>query len=166
MSANADFSTPLKCLASGKKSIEQLRPSAPRHTSALELLVFYCFRILLVYPCPLYYGMLIYHVRMELVYPPWSYSIQASPTVSKPVLQYTGVQIQPASLWSVHGCPEYSIPHHGSEMSVCMHTVCMHTVWHTPVLCKVQSGPAARVRRVTDDVLQHPHQVHEKLLGG
>jgi len=28
-------------------------------TSALELLAFYCFRILLVYPCPLYYGMLI-----------------------------------------------------------------------------------------------------------
>ena len=58
MSANADFSTPLKCLASGKKSIEQLRPSAPRQTSALELLVVYCFRILLVHPCPLYYGML------------------------------------------------------------------------------------------------------------
>ena len=38
MSANADFSTLLKCLASGKKSIEQLRPSAPRQTSALELL--------------------------------------------------------------------------------------------------------------------------------
>jgi len=30
MSANADFSTPLKCLASDKKSIEQLCPSAPR----------------------------------------------------------------------------------------------------------------------------------------
>jgi len=59
MSANADVSTPLKCLASGKKSIEQLRPSTPRQTSALELLVVYCFRILLVYPCPLYYGMLI-----------------------------------------------------------------------------------------------------------
>ena len=37
MSANEDFSTLLKCLASGKKSIEQLRPSAPRQTSALEL---------------------------------------------------------------------------------------------------------------------------------
>ena len=59
MSANADFSTPLKCLASDKKSIEQLRPSAPRQTSALELLVVYCFRILLVYSCTLYYGMLI-----------------------------------------------------------------------------------------------------------
>ena len=59
MSANADFSTLLKCLASGKKSIEQLRPSAPRQTSALELLEVYCFRILLVYPCALYYGMLI-----------------------------------------------------------------------------------------------------------
>jgi len=59
MSVNADFSTLLKCLASGKKSIEQLRPSAPRQTSALELLVVYCFRILLVYPCALYYGMLI-----------------------------------------------------------------------------------------------------------
>jgi len=56
MSANADFSTLLKCLASGKKSIEQLRPSAPLQTSALELLVVYCFRILLVYPCALYYG--------------------------------------------------------------------------------------------------------------
>ena len=32
MSANADFSTLLKCLVSGKKSIEQLRPSEP-HTS-------------------------------------------------------------------------------------------------------------------------------------
>jgi len=51
MSANADFSTLLKCLASGKKSIERLRPSAPRQTSALELLVVYCFRILIVYPC-------------------------------------------------------------------------------------------------------------------
>jgi len=50
---------PLKCLASGKTSIEQLRPSALRQTSALELLVFYGFHILLVYPCPLYYGMLI-----------------------------------------------------------------------------------------------------------
>ena len=59
MSANAEFSTPLKCLPSGKKSIEQLLPSAPRQTSALELLVVYCFRILLVYPCALYYGMLI-----------------------------------------------------------------------------------------------------------
>ena len=59
MSANADFSTLLKCLASGKKSIEQLRPSAPRQTSARELLVVYCFRILLVYPCTLYHGMLI-----------------------------------------------------------------------------------------------------------
>jgi len=59
MSANAEFSTPLKCLALGKKSIEQLRPSVPRQTSALDPLVFYCFRILLVYPCALYYGMLI-----------------------------------------------------------------------------------------------------------
>jgi len=59
MPANADFSTPLKCLASGKKSIEQLHPSAPRQTSALQLLVFYCFHILFVYSCPLYYGMLI-----------------------------------------------------------------------------------------------------------
>ena len=56
---HADFSTLLKCLASGKKSTEQLRPSAPRQTSALELLVVYCFRILLVYPCALYHGMLI-----------------------------------------------------------------------------------------------------------
>ena len=70
MLANADFSTPLKCLASGKKSIEQLHPSAPQQTSALELLVVYCFCILLVYPCALYYEMLIYHVRMELVLPP------------------------------------------------------------------------------------------------
>jgi len=59
MSANAEFYTLLKCLESGKKSIEQLCPSVPRQTSALELLVLYCFRILLVYPCPLYYGMLI-----------------------------------------------------------------------------------------------------------
>jgi len=49
MSANADFSTPLKCLALGKKSVEQLRPSAPRQTSALELLVFYRFHILPVH---------------------------------------------------------------------------------------------------------------------
>ena len=53
ISANADFSTQLKCLASGKKSIEQLRPSPPRQTSALELLVVCCFHILLVYPCAL-----------------------------------------------------------------------------------------------------------------
>jgi len=59
MSANAEFSTLLKCLASGKKSIEQLRTSAPRQTSALELLEVYCFHILLVYPCALSYGMLI-----------------------------------------------------------------------------------------------------------
>ena len=59
MSANADFSTLLKCLASGKKSTEQLRPSAPQQTSALELLEVYCFRILLVYLCALYYGMSI-----------------------------------------------------------------------------------------------------------
>ena len=52
-SATADFSTPLKCLASGKKSIEQLCPSAPRQTSALELLVVYCFHVLLVYPSAL-----------------------------------------------------------------------------------------------------------------
>jgi len=31
----------------------------PLQTSALELLVFYCFCILLVYPCALYYGMSI-----------------------------------------------------------------------------------------------------------
>jgi len=37
MSANADFSTPLKYLASGKKSIEQLCPSTPWQTLALEL---------------------------------------------------------------------------------------------------------------------------------
>jgi len=37
----------------------QLRPRMPRQTSALELLVVYCFRILLVYPSALYYGMLI-----------------------------------------------------------------------------------------------------------
>ena len=59
MSANVDFPTLLKSLASGKKSIEQLRPSAPLQTSALELLVVRCFCILLVYPCALYYGMLI-----------------------------------------------------------------------------------------------------------
>ena len=52
ISANADLSTLLR-------SIEQLRPGAPRQTSALELLEVYCFRILLVYPCALYYGMLI-----------------------------------------------------------------------------------------------------------
>jgi len=59
MSANADFSTLLKCLASGKKTIEQLCPSVPQQTSALELLVAYRLRILLVYSCALYYGMLI-----------------------------------------------------------------------------------------------------------
>ena len=56
MSANADFSTPLKCLAS---DIEQLHPNTPWQTSALELLVFYGFCIILVYPCALYYRMLI-----------------------------------------------------------------------------------------------------------
>ena len=74
MSANADFSTLLKCLASGKKSIEQLRPSAPRQTSALELLVVHCFRILRVYPCALYYGMLILsHALGACPTPPGSY---------------------------------------------------------------------------------------------
>ena len=38
------------CLASDKKSIEQLRPTTPQKISTLELLVFYCFHILLVYP--------------------------------------------------------------------------------------------------------------------
>ena len=46
ISANADSCTPLKCLTSGKKSIKPLRPSTPRQTSALELLVSYCFHIL------------------------------------------------------------------------------------------------------------------------
>jgi len=61
MSANADYSTTLKCLASGKKSTEQLCPSAPRQISALELLLFSNFRLLLVYIAyiRLYYGMLI-----------------------------------------------------------------------------------------------------------
>ena len=54
ISANADFSTTLKCLASGKKSIEQLCPSTPRQNSALELLLFCYFRILLVYHHALY----------------------------------------------------------------------------------------------------------------
>ena len=35
------------------------RATAPGQTSALELLVFCCFRVLLVYPSALYYGMLI-----------------------------------------------------------------------------------------------------------
>jgi len=59
ISVNADFSTPLRHLASGKKLVEQLCPSTPWKTSALELLVFYYFRRLLVYPCALYFGMLI-----------------------------------------------------------------------------------------------------------
>jgi len=50
ISENAGFSTPLKCLASGKKSVEQLCPSMPWQTSALELLVFYCFTYLLYIP--------------------------------------------------------------------------------------------------------------------
>jgi len=65
----SDTSIPHKCLVSGKKSIEQLHPSAPRQTSALELSVFCCFCILLVYPCALYCG--ICHMRMELVLPPY-----------------------------------------------------------------------------------------------
>ena len=72
MSANADFSTLLMCVASGKKSIEQLRPSAPRQTSALELLEAYSFRILLVYRCALYYGMLILSRALGACpTPPW-----------------------------------------------------------------------------------------------
>ena len=61
MSVNADFSTPLKYLASPKKSIGHV----PQHTTALELLVFCFFRILLVYPCALYYGMLIIGVSVS-----------------------------------------------------------------------------------------------------
>jgi len=57
MSVNADLSTALKCLASGKKSIEQLCPSVPWQTSALELLLFCNFRILLY--ITVHYGMLI-----------------------------------------------------------------------------------------------------------
>jgi len=72
MSTNADFSTLLKCLASGKKSIEQLRPSAPRQTSALELLEVYCFRILLVYLCALYYGMSILSRALGAWPTPWT----------------------------------------------------------------------------------------------
>ena len=82
MSANADFSTPLKCLASGKKSIEQLRPSTPQQTSALELLVFYCFRILLVYPCPLYSGMLILSRVHRACPTPWLRPVFSSFAIS------------------------------------------------------------------------------------
>ena len=46
-------------LASGKKSMEQVCPSAPWQASALELLVFYCFYILHI---PLHYSK-DYHVR-------------------------------------------------------------------------------------------------------
>jgi len=70
ISVNADFSTPLKCLGSGNNSIEQLGPSAPRQTSALELLVFYCFRILLEYPCSLWNVNFI-TCAWSLSYPPW-----------------------------------------------------------------------------------------------
>jgi len=59
ISANADSSTPLKCLASGIKSVEQPHPSTPWQTSALEMLVFCCFCILLVFPSALFYAMLI-----------------------------------------------------------------------------------------------------------
>jgi len=59
MSATGDVSAPAKCLASGKKSLAQRRPSAPRQTSALAQLEVNCFRLLLVHPCELYYGMLI-----------------------------------------------------------------------------------------------------------
>jgi len=74
MSVNTDFSTLVKCLASGKKSIEQLRHSAPRQTSALELLEVYSFRILLVYLCALYNGMLILSRALGACpTPPWVY---------------------------------------------------------------------------------------------
>ena len=59
ISVNADSSTPLKCLASGIKSVEQPHPSTPWQTSVLELLVFCYFCILLVYPGALFYAMLI-----------------------------------------------------------------------------------------------------------
>ena len=49
MSLNADVSIPLKCLALDKKSIKQLCPCVPRRISALELLLFCYFHILLVY---------------------------------------------------------------------------------------------------------------------
>ena len=52
------FHTPLKCLALGKKSIEQLRPSAPQGISALELLLFCHFHILYI-TAHYTYGMLI-----------------------------------------------------------------------------------------------------------
>ena len=52
--ANADLSTALKCLASGRKSVEGLSNIAPGETSAVELLLVCYFCILLMYHCALY----------------------------------------------------------------------------------------------------------------
>ena len=59
MSANADLPTTLKCLASGKKSIERSIPIDPRQTSAIELFLVCYLHVLLAYHCILYFGVLI-----------------------------------------------------------------------------------------------------------
>ena len=79
-------------LQSGKKSIEQLRPSAPQQTSALELLEVYRFRILLVYPCALYYGMLI--LSRALGACPTSPGFELQRTVTVPMSDHSHKQIK------------------------------------------------------------------------
>jgi len=87
------LSTLLKCLASGKKSIEQLHPSAPRQTSALELLEVYSFRILLVYRCALYYGMLIL-----------SCALGACPTPLGVSMNKLHAVLPPRTEWDIKSC--------------------------------------------------------------
>jgi len=83
---------PTHYLASRKKSIEQLRPSVPRQTSALELLVVYCFRTLLLYPCPLYYGMLNFIIyTWSLSYPPDQRSYEYINNLSHVISSHTHV---------------------------------------------------------------------------
>ena len=62
----------VKHLASGKKSVEQLRPIMPWQTSALELILFCYFLILLVYHCALYLWNANFIKCVELVLTPMS----------------------------------------------------------------------------------------------
>jgi len=66
--ANADFSTALKCLASSKKSLQQLRPDVHFITRAVTILLHLhtsCISL-----CTIPTEGKLYHVHMDLVLPP------------------------------------------------------------------------------------------------
>ena len=62
IAANADFSTALKCLASSKKSLEQLRPAVHFITRAVTILL--CPHISCISLCTIPMEGKLYHVHM------------------------------------------------------------------------------------------------------